>query len=67
MAVSGFLIYFYQGLHISKEFAHEIKEIHELTMYFIIFFIASHIAGVVTADNSEEKGIVSSMINGKDF
>jgi cytochrome b561 len=65
MAVSGFLIHFYQDLGLSKDAAHDIKEIHELVFNFIMYFTALHIAGVVVADIIDEKGLISSMINGE--
>jgi len=65
MALSGLTIHFYELLHLSKEFAHDIKELHELVFNFILFFVPVHIAGVVIADATNEKGLVSSMINGR--
>ena len=65
MALSGLSIHFYQELNISKELAYDIKEIHELTFYVIMFFVPLHLAGVVIADNTEKKGLISSMINGR--
>ncbi len=66
MSVSGLSILFYQELGFTKDFAHDIKEIHELVFNFIWFFAAVHIAGVVIADNTEEKGLISTMVNGKE-
>ena len=66
MAVSGFIIYFYKELQLTKELAHDIKEIHELVFNILMIFVPLHIAGVVIAENSDEKGILSSMVNGKD-
>lgn len=65
MAVSGLVIHFYQELGLTKDSAHDIVEIHEAVYNFILFFAVIHIAGVVIADTKEEKGLVSSMINGK--
>lgn len=65
MSISGLVIHFYQELQITKEIANEIKEIHEAVYNFILFFVPIHIAGVVIADNKDEKGLVSTMINGK--
>ena len=65
MAIAGLTIHFYQDLGLSKDFAHDIKEIHELAAWFFVFFVPVHIAGVIIADNTEEKGLVSTMINGK--
>jgi len=66
MAISGFSIYFYKELQLTKELAHDIKEIHELVFNILMIFVPLHIAGVVIAENSDEKGLLSSMINGKD-
>ena len=66
MAISGLTIHFYQELQITKEMAHDIKEIHELVFNILMIFVPIHIAGVVIAENSDEKGLISSMINGKD-
>jgi cytochrome b561 len=64
MSISGFVIYFYQDLGLLKETAHDIKEIHELVYNVILYFVPLHIAGVIIADNQDEKGLISSMING---
>lgn len=66
MVATGFFIYFYKDLGVSKEFAHDIKEIHELVYYYIAIFIPLHLGGVFFADATEENGLVSSMINGKE-
>ena len=65
MAVTGFVIHFYQDLGLSKDFAHDIKEIHELIFNIVMIFVPIHIAGVIIADNTEEKGLISTMVNGK--
>jgi cytochrome b561 len=64
MTISGFFLEFYKVLGVSKSFAHDIKELHELVFYFIMFFSASHIVGVVIAEIKEEKGVISNMISG---
>ena len=64
MAVSGLVIHFYETLGLTKGTAHDIKELHELAYNVILIFVPLHIAGVVIADATEEKGIVSDMING---
>lgn len=65
MAISGVVISFHEELGMSKEFAHDIKEIHELAFNFILFFAVAHIGGVVIAELRDEKGLVSSMISGE--
>jgi len=64
MAISGLVIHFYEALGLSKDFAHDIKEIHESVFNIIMVFVPLHIAGVVFADATDEKGLVSTMING---
>ncbi len=65
MSISGLLIHFYQELNFTKEFAHDIKEIHELVFNIIMIFVPLHIVGVLLAENRGDAGVVSSMINGK--
>jgi len=65
MSVSGLTIYFYETLGLTKELAHSIKDIHELVYNVLLYFVPLHIVGVFIAENRDEKGIVSTMINGK--
>ena len=64
MAVSGMVLTFHTDLGLGKEFTHSIKEIHELVFNFILFFTVAHIGGVVIAELTKEKGLISSMISG---
>ncbi|MFT7880847.1 MAG: cytochrome b/b6 domain-containing protein [Sulfurimonas sp.] len=64
MAVSGLMIHFYEALGLTKDAAHDIKEIHELVYNAILIFVPLHIIGVVVAENRDEKGIISEMIHG---
>ncbi len=66
MTVSGLAIHFYQELGMSKDFAKSIKEIHEPVAFVLAVFVPLHIAGVFVADATDEKGLVSTMINGKE-
>lgn len=65
MAVTGLVIHFYQELGLLKDTAHDIKEIHELVFNVIMIFVPLHIAGVVIAENRDQKSIISTMINGE--
>jgi cytochrome b len=67
MSVSGLVIHFYQEFGMSKDFAHDIKEVHEFIAYALAIFVPMHIAGVFVADATDEKGLVSTMINGKEI
>lgn len=64
MAVSGLILNWYEVLGITKEFAHSIKEVHESVAWAVVFFVPLHIAGVIIADNDDQKCITSRMISG---
>jgi len=64
MAISGLIIHFYETLSLTKDTAHNIKEVHELVYNALLIFVPLHIVGVMVAENRDEKGIVSDMING---
>ncbi len=64
MALSGLLLTFSEEMGLLKETVHTIKELHESVFNAVWIFVLLHIAGVVVADNTNEKGISSDMING---
>ena len=64
MAVSGLVIHFYQELGLVKDTAHDIKEIHELVYNALLIFVPLHILGIFIAENRDEQGILSDMVNG---
>ena len=43
---------------------HQVETIHALSLWYFIPFLGLHLAGIVLAENSQEKGIVSKMIGG---
>ncbi len=65
MSVSGLVLEFHESLSLAKDTAHDIKEVHEFVYNFFLFFVPAHIIGVVIADNGDEQGLTSTMINGK--
>jgi cytochrome b561 len=48
----------------AKEFKKPMEEIHELGIYYLIAFIAIHIGGVLIAEFTENKGIISRIVSG---
>lgn len=48
----------------SKELKKPMEEIHELGIYYLTAFIAIHIAGVLLAEFTDQKGIVSKIVSG---
>ena len=65
LVVSGLVIHFYQDLGLSKGFAHDIKELHDLAYVVVLYFTPLHIFGVMIADAKEDNGLISTMIHGK--
>ncbi len=64
MALSGITVYLSVDIGLGKELAHDIKELHELLAWLVVAFVPLHIAGVVVADNRDQKGLTSGMISG---
>ncbi len=64
MVISGLLMVFSTELGIAKETLGSIKETHEFMMWFFVIFVAVHVVGVVVAENSDEPGLISDMVNG---
>jgi len=65
MATSGLTMVFSETIGLSKDFTHDIKEIHEFVFFYgILIFVPLHISAVVVAELTTEPGLVSNMING---
>ena len=47
-----------------KDLKKPMEEIHVLSIYYLISFIAIHLAGVVIAEFTDQKGIISRIISG---
>jgi len=65
ISASGIALTFHQELNIAHELVEEIEEMHEIASNTILGFITIHLLGVIIAENKNESGIVSDMINGK--
>lgn len=48
-----------------KEFKKPMEEVHELGIYYLIGYICIHLAGVLFAEFTDQKGIISRMVSGK--
>lgn len=64
MTITGLTIHFYEALSLTKDTAHDIKELHELVYNVILIFVPLHIIGIIAAEIRNEKGITSDMIHG---
>lgn len=49
----------------AKDWKKTVEEIHELGVYYLVAFIVVHLAGVLIAEFSNQKGIVSRIVSGK--
>ncbi len=49
-----------------KELKEPMEEIHVLGIYYLITFIAVHLAGVLMAEFTEQKGIISRIVSGSE-
>jgi cytochrome b561 len=58
MVATGLTLYFFESP------TRWVKEVHEWTMWLILGFSLLHVFGVFVAENRDQKGIVSRMING---
>lgn len=65
MTISGLVIYFGADLELSKDFRGSLKDIHEYVAWFFVFFVPLHMGGVLVAELTDEKGLVSKMISGE--
>lgn len=65
MALSGITMHLGHDMGISDDMIHTIKEIHESVAWFFVFFVPLHIGGVVVADMTKEKGLISRMVSGR--
>lgn len=66
MVGSGLILTFKAEMGFDKSFTQPVKEIHELSMWFFVGFVALHILGVLFAELTKDRGIVSDMIHGGD-
>jgi len=64
MALTGLGMAFGRDLGFSREIFRGLKNIHAILQYLMYAFVVLHLAGVIIAENSKIKGIVSGMING---
>ena len=64
ISVTGVLMYFYKDLGWSHDAKETLESIHVAVMNIIIYFIPMHIIGIVLAENEDQPGVTSDMING---
>lgn len=65
MIVTGLIMAFGESLKLSAPLEDAIHEGHEAVMWFFVAFVVFHVVGVFVAENKDDPGIVSAMINGR--
>ena len=64
MVGTGLLLIYADNYEALEKLEHAVKEVHNFTIYLVIVFIVTHIGGVVWAEMTKNRGIVSDTING---
>lgn len=64
VALSGVVMFFKDDLGIAKESLKLVKELHAWSLWFFIVFTLAHIIGVIKAEVTQDKGLISEMFNG---
>lgn len=64
MALTGLGLAFGRDLGFTREIHNAVKTVHSILQYCMYAFVLIHLIGVVIAENTKDKGIVSGMING---
>ena len=64
MVFTGIGLAFGRDLGFSRGLHNGVKTVHSILQYFMYAFVLIHLGGVIIAENSKDKGIVSGMING---
>jgi Ni,Fe-hydrogenase I cytochrome b subunit len=64
MALTGLGLAFGRELDFSRGLYGTIEEIHSFGQYVMYAFVIIHLSGVIIADITNNKGLVSGMING---
>ena len=64
ISVTGVLMFFYKDLGWTHDTKKILESIHVAVMNIIIYFIPMHIIGIVLAENEDQPGVTSEMING---
>ena len=64
MVITGLSLVFADDVPFLHGIEHQVKEVHNFTMYLIIGYIVLHVGGVVWAELTGDHGLVSRMVSG---
>ena len=65
MVVTGLILVYHNDVALFDKIEHTAEEIHEVTMYLVMGFIALHVAGVLWTEMKEDHGLISRMVGGE--
>ncbi len=65
MVATGLILIFHNDVALFDQIEHTTEEVHSVTMYLIIGFIALHVVGVVWTENKEDHRLISRMVGGE--
>lgn len=64
MVITGLSLVFADDVPLLHGIEHQVKEVHNFTMYLIIGYLVLHVGGVVWAELTGDHGLVSRMVSG---
>lgn len=65
MVFTGLIMVYHDDVAFFDKIEHTAGEIHNVTMYLIMGFIALHVVGVVWTETTEDHGLTSRMVGGE--
>ena len=65
MVLTGLVLTYHNDVALFDQWEHTAEEIHNVTMYLIMGFFAVHVVGVVWAEVTKDRGLISRMVSGK--
>ena len=65
MVVTGLALTWADDVAWLGNLEHSVKEVHNVTMFVIIAYIVVHVVGVVRAELTKDKGLISRMVSGE--
>ncbi|WP_310398067.1 cytochrome b/b6 domain-containing protein [Hymenobacter sp.] len=65
MVGTGLILTYHNDVALFDQWEHTAEEIHNVTMYLILSFFVVHLVGVVWAEVTKDRGLISRMVGGR--
>jgi Ni,Fe-hydrogenase I cytochrome b subunit len=65
MSVTGLALTWADDVAWLHRSEHTVKEVHNVTMYLLIAFVVVHVVGVIWAELTKDRGLISRMVSGE--